>query len=176
VDNQAYVVFKVVKHFRPYLLKSHTRVIVPYPMVRNIFIQKEFGEVRNHWMTILQEYDLEIKQEKIVCGQGLCQMAPEAVADDGWENEATKHQVESVKVVDAPESWYSDLRYYLSTCDIPAGLDARKRRELCLKSARYHLVSRILFRKKIDNVMLRFFDVDFMTIYAVLQYSLSTEA
>ena len=28
VDKQAFVVFKVVKHFRPYLLKSKTKVIV----------------------------------------------------------------------------------------------------------------------------------------------------
>ena len=33
VDKQAFVVFKSVKHFRPYLLKSHTKVIVPYSIV-----------------------------------------------------------------------------------------------------------------------------------------------
>jgi hypothetical protein len=31
VDKQAYVVFKVVKHFRMFFLKSKTKVIVPYP-------------------------------------------------------------------------------------------------------------------------------------------------
>jgi hypothetical protein len=31
VDKHAYVVFKVVKHFRPFLLKSKTKVIVLYP-------------------------------------------------------------------------------------------------------------------------------------------------
>jgi hypothetical protein len=35
VEKQAYVVFKVVKHFRPYLIKSRTKVIVPYPIMRN---------------------------------------------------------------------------------------------------------------------------------------------
>ena len=38
VDKQAYAFFKLVKHFLPYLLKSQTKVIVPYPAVRNIFI------------------------------------------------------------------------------------------------------------------------------------------
>jgi hypothetical protein len=33
VDQQAYAVFKVVKHFRSYLLKSRTKVIVPYPLL-----------------------------------------------------------------------------------------------------------------------------------------------
>ena len=30
VDKQVFVVFKDVKHFRPYLLKSKTKIIVPY--------------------------------------------------------------------------------------------------------------------------------------------------
>jgi hypothetical protein len=43
IDQHAYVVFKVVKHFRSYLLKSRTKVIVPYPAVRNLLVQKELG-------------------------------------------------------------------------------------------------------------------------------------
>ncbi len=43
VDKQAYAVFKAVKHFRPYLLKSKTNVIVPFPAVRNLLIQKDLG-------------------------------------------------------------------------------------------------------------------------------------
>jgi hypothetical protein len=44
VDKQAYVVFKEVKHFRPYLLKSKTKVVVPYSVVRNLLVQKDLGE------------------------------------------------------------------------------------------------------------------------------------
>jgi hypothetical protein len=54
VDRQAYVVFKVVKHFRSYLLKSRMKVIVPYPTVRNLLVQKELGEKRANWVTSLQ--------------------------------------------------------------------------------------------------------------------------
>ena len=68
VDKQAYAMFKVVKHFRPYLLKSQTKIIIPYLVVRNHFVQKELGEVWVHWMTTLHEYDLEIKLAKIVRG------------------------------------------------------------------------------------------------------------
>ena len=35
VDKQAFAIFKAVKHFRPYLLKSKMKVIVPYPLIRN---------------------------------------------------------------------------------------------------------------------------------------------
>jgi hypothetical protein len=79
VDQQDFVVFKVVKHFRPYLLKSRTKVIVLYPAVRNLLVQKELGEKRAHWMTSLQEYDLEIKPAQIVRGQGLCKLVVDSV-------------------------------------------------------------------------------------------------
>ena len=41
VDKQAYAVFKVVKQFRPYILKNQTKVIVPHLAVRSLFMQKE---------------------------------------------------------------------------------------------------------------------------------------
>ena len=58
VDQHEYVVFKAVKHFRSYLLKSRTKVIVPYPTIRNMLVQKYLGEKRENWMMSLQEYDL----------------------------------------------------------------------------------------------------------------------
>jgi hypothetical protein len=33
IDKQAYAVYKAVKHFRSYILKKHTKVIVPQPAV-----------------------------------------------------------------------------------------------------------------------------------------------
>ena len=53
VDQQAYGVFKEVKHFRSYLLKSRTKIIVPYPTVRNLLLQKELGEKWENWVTSL---------------------------------------------------------------------------------------------------------------------------
>ena len=41
MDKQAYAVFKVVKQFRPYILKSQTKVVVPHPAVRSLFVQKD---------------------------------------------------------------------------------------------------------------------------------------
>ena len=72
MDKQAYAIFKVVKESRPYILKNQTKVIVPHPAVRSLFVQKELGERRGNWVTALQEYDLEFKPSSIVRGQGLC--------------------------------------------------------------------------------------------------------
>jgi hypothetical protein len=40
VDKKVFDVFKVVKHFKPYLIKSKTKVIVPSHVVRNFLTQK----------------------------------------------------------------------------------------------------------------------------------------
>ena len=53
VDKQAYAVFKVVKQFRPYILKNWTKVIVPHPDVRSLFVQKDLGERRGNWVKAL---------------------------------------------------------------------------------------------------------------------------
>eukprot|EP00253_Pinus_taeda_P033132 PITA_33132 len=74
VEKQAYAVFKAIKYFRPFLLKTHTKVIAPFPAVRNPLIQKDVGEKRANSITTLQEYNLEIKPASIVRGQGFCKM------------------------------------------------------------------------------------------------------
>eukprot|EP00253_Pinus_taeda_P015172 PITA_15172 len=74
VEKQAFAIYKAVKHYRPFLLKAHTKVIVPFSSVRQLLIQKELGEKRANWVTTLQEYDIEIKPAKMVRGQGFCRL------------------------------------------------------------------------------------------------------
>jgi hypothetical protein len=79
VDQQEYIVFKEVKHFRSYLLKSRIKVVVPYLVVRNLLVQKELGKKRENWMISLKEYDLEIVPAQIFRGQGLCKLVVDSV-------------------------------------------------------------------------------------------------
>ena len=86
------MVFKVLNHLRPYLLRSHTKIIFPHSTVRALLIQKELGDRRGNWLTNLQYYDLEIKPSKLVEGQGLCKLMAEAQdpqieVEGGWDNE-----------------------------------------------------------------------------------------
>ena len=78
IDKQAYAVYKDVKHFKPCILKSHTKVVVSHPLVRSVLVQKEVGGKRGNWITTLQEYDLEIKPTRLMKGQGLCKLAAES--------------------------------------------------------------------------------------------------
>jgi hypothetical protein len=68
IDKHAYTIYKAVKHFRSYIPKNHTKVIVPHPTVRYLFTQQEMGERRGNWMAFVQEFDIDIKPSKIVKG------------------------------------------------------------------------------------------------------------
>ena len=54
IDKEAFVVFKAMKHFHPYLLGSHTKIIVPHSVVISLLIQKEQGSRQGNWITTLQ--------------------------------------------------------------------------------------------------------------------------
>jgi hypothetical protein len=112
VDQQDYVVFKAVKHFRSYLLKSRTKIIVPYLAVRNLLVKKELGEKRANWVTSLQEYDLEITPAQIVRGQGLCKLVTDSTTKQQNETDTHNHsQICCARNLTSP--WYDGIKFYL---------------------------------------------------------------
>ena len=53
VEKQAYAVFKEIKYFRTFLLKTNTKIRVSFPAVRNVLVQKDVGDKRANWVTAL---------------------------------------------------------------------------------------------------------------------------
>jgi hypothetical protein len=153
------VVYKEVKHFKSYILKNHTKVIVPHPAVRSLFTQQEMGQRRGNWMVVVQEFDLDIKPAKLVRVQGLCKLTVEAQdqanEDLGWENEMTLWCNKVAYISPRQDSWYKYLSYLLHHEDFPENLNPRGRRALRLKSAQYLLISSVLFWINYDGVLLR---------------------
>eukprot|EP00253_Pinus_taeda_P026474 PITA_26474 len=152
VVRQAYAVFKAIKYFRPFLLKTHTKIIVPFPAVRNLLVKKDVGEKRANWVTALQEYDIEIKPTNIVRGQGFCKML--AGASQISEIPYVEVQVCEVSLND-DQSLYVDIIYYLKNGYAPSYLNYTKKRALRLKAKQYQLINDILFRMNYDFVLLR---------------------
>ena len=108
IDKQAYAVFKAVKQFRPYILKNQTKVIVPHPSVRSLFVQKELGERRGNWVIALQEYDLKFRPASIVKWQGLCKLMTKNRNNEehAQQDKAELHWMDVCPLFTAPESWY----------------------------------------------------------------------
>jgi hypothetical protein len=166
VDQQAYVVFKAIKHFQSYLLKSRTKFIVPYPAVKNLLVQKELGEKRAkaNWVTPLQEYDIEITPTQIVRGQGLCKLVDDSAARQQEENDRSnlgQHKQNAICCTQNSVSpWYDNIKFCLEHGSAPRHLDPTKIRVLRLKSASFHLVSGIMFHQNFDGVLMRCLEKD----------------
>jgi hypothetical protein len=164
VDQQAYAVFKAVKHFRSYLLKSRTKVIVPYPVVRNLLVQKELGEKRANWVTSLQKFDLEITPAQIVRSQGLCKLVVDSEIDQKEDNDMSCLERNDQNPICCAQNfvspWYDDIRHYLQHGSAPRHLDPAKRRALRLKSVSFHLINGILFRQNFDGILMRCLEKD----------------
>ena len=54
-----------------------------------------------------------------------------------------------------PNSWYDNIRFYLTHGSAPINLDSKNIRALRLKYASFQLINDVLFRKKFDGVFLR---------------------
>lgn len=143
-----------MKHFIPFLLKAHTKIVVPYPAVRKLLIQREVGEKRANWVTALQEYDVEIRPDKIVRGQGFCRMLTGASHLSTEEDQGNEVQISEVRLNDA-QSRYAYLKFYLKNGYAPMHLNYKKKHALRLKSNQYELIDDVLFRKNYDSVLLR---------------------
>ena len=113
-------------------------MIFPYMAIRNVLVQKELGEKRDHYMTALQEYDLEIKPTKIVIGQGLCQLTAQSNGPKNHQADWEQEEATPIGYVNALETatseWYDDIRFFLHNGFAPETLDPKKHRELMLKS------------------------------------------
>ena len=70
---------------------------------------------------------------------------PQEEEEEGWENEVDMLQRKVLYIVASTNSWYNDLKYYLTHGSSLSHLDARKRRALRLKYSQYQMIDGVLF-------------------------------
>ena len=77
MEKQALALIKTLKDLWVYILHSHIIAFVPHTVVKEILNQDPDGK-RGKWITIILEYDLEIRPTKIIKGQGLAKLMAES--------------------------------------------------------------------------------------------------
>jgi len=77
-----------------------------------------------------------------------------------WINETLMCECEMSKALLDPESWYYDIRFYLTWGSCPEHMDASWGRALNLKSNQYHLANDTLYKKNYDGIWLRCLEKD----------------
>ena len=74
MEKQAYACVKALKEFKVYILHSQSIVFVPSTTIKNILTQAKPDGRRDKWIATLLEYDIEIRPNKLVKGQGLAKL------------------------------------------------------------------------------------------------------
>ena len=64
---EAFALIKALKDFRVYILHSHIIAFVPNSVVKDILTKYPDGK-RGKWISVILEYDLEIKPTKLIKG------------------------------------------------------------------------------------------------------------
>ena len=62
-------------------MHSHTTTYVPNSSVKDILTQPDPEGKRGKWITVLLEYDLQIKPTKLIKGQGLVKLMAQTNCD-----------------------------------------------------------------------------------------------
>jgi len=78
IEKQAFAMVKAIKYFRVYSLYSHIIAFVPNATVKDILTQNYLDGKRGKWISIILEYDMEIKPTKLIKGQGLAKLMAES--------------------------------------------------------------------------------------------------
>jgi hypothetical protein len=78
MEKQDFALLKAIKDFRVYILHSHTIAYVSNAIVKDILTQENPYGRRGKWISIILEYDIEIKPTKLIKGQGLAKLMVES--------------------------------------------------------------------------------------------------
>jgi hypothetical protein len=161
MEKQAYALVKSLKEFRTYILHSHVVTYVPNNSVKDILTQPDPEGRWGKWITVMLEYDLEIKPTKLIKGQGLTKLMAQSNCDvlginfivDLTESpqEETTAQV-SQKFIDSP--WYMDIIYVLKNLQAPLGLSKTKAIFLKLKATKFCILDNSLYWKDPGGILL----------------------
>jgi len=158
MEKHAYAMVKEIKHFRFYILNSHTIVLVPDTTVKSILTQQEFGTKRGNWIAKIQEFDLDIKPTKLVRGRSLCQLIADNVPKETGDEEEKVEDMPTVLFVTTIDEWYSNIAHFLTYGECPSHLSYKEKRTVKLKAANYVLWDNGLYKRSLDGVFLHCVD------------------
>lgn len=126
VEKQVYALVYGVNNFWHYILRNKVFTIVPDPNVKTLLMQNELGERREKWVTLQQEYDMEIHPMKLIWGKSLTHK----IVEIELKLMVQQYHYEDV----SPDEYYDDIIYYLLNNKFPPRLQGVQKWALKLRS------------------------------------------
>jgi hypothetical protein len=161
MEKQAYALVKALKEFIFYIFHSNAIAYVPSSYVKEILTQLDPDGKRDKWISMLLEYDLKIKPEKLIKGQGLAKLMAQTnceflginfIVDLSIDSEEEKVPQVSQKFLDSP--WYADIIDVLRNFQDPHELSKAKARFLKLKATNFCILNQSLYWKDPGGILL----------------------
>jgi hypothetical protein len=90
MEKKAYAMVKALKAFRTYVLHSKIIAYVPTSVVKDILVQADSDGKRGRWLAKIQEFDLEVKPNKLVKGQDLAILLAESKFSGSWYEQCSR--------------------------------------------------------------------------------------
>lgn len=141
---------RVVEHFIPYILSTPVKAYVLYPPIKMILSQQVREGRWSNWLEKLQEFDIKVRPPKVVKGEGLYKLISGInVVNLSPEDKDSTQNYQS--------DWYKYLVPYLHSGQFTMMMSSREKRALKMKENPYVIISRILFSRNFDGVLLRCF-------------------
>ena len=126
---------------------------MPYQAVKDVLSQADGIGVRGNWISLIQEYDLEIKPIKIVKGQGLAQLLTKK--GNNHAINLVEEQESHILRIDENHEWYKDIVYFLRNLSCLDHLVDHQRRALRLNVEKYTLTQDGLGWRNPDGIILK---------------------
>ena len=150
IEKHAFSIVKVVEKFHHFILGKHTLVKVSLLVVK-FFLSRTYlsGNIA-HWLSKIQEHDLNIVTSTAIKGRDLALHLTQHV-ENGEEIDEEDSSLSSLFYIDDQilpvfeHPWYKNLVYYLQNQKFPKNLDTHQRIRLRLESARYVIIGDFLF-------------------------------
>jgi len=128
--------------------------------VKDILTQDNLYGRRGKWITIILEYDIEIKPTKLIKGQGLAKLMDESnfhalvINFFAAVNEQEEQATPNIKEVFLKSPWYTYLIFVLHNLQAPPGLTKNKARFLKLKALKFCILEGNLYWKDPGGILL----------------------
>ncbi|XP_070032686.1 uncharacterized protein [Nicotiana tomentosiformis] len=157
-EKEMLVVVFALDKFRSYLIGSKVIVYTDHATLRYLIAKKESKPRLIHWVLLLQEFDLEIRDRKVAENQ----VADHLSRLEGAEKKVEVEDItetfpdEQLLVVTLEEApWYAHIANYLASGIDPYDLSSVQKKKFFRDCHMYYLDEPCLFKICVDNMIRR---------------------
>ncbi|GKA20637.1 reverse transcriptase domain-containing protein [Tanacetum coccineum] len=157
-EKELMVVVFAFDKFRSYLILSKSIVHTDHSTLKHLFKKQDVKTSLIHWILVLQEFDIEIKDRKgtkNVAANHLSQIEKDESSDDSEVDDNFPGET-LMEINTKNEPWFADFVNYLVADIIPKGMTYQQKNKLFFDLKHYFWEEPYLFKVCFDRMIRRY--------------------